>query len=225
MSSTLVLAAAGSRLGALQRGRGAASRELLTRPPGLADVGDVLTCILADPRVDRQVESRGRYYAELVAHVGAPVVPLLEKAAGDLDEADAWLCADVLQELVRAGYAATDPVRDQIRRLGELNGFDTEEVVGAPRGVARRSFVDSSLATAVLLQQATPWNRRTLVNVLSQRRREHDRAVLAAVALSASDDARLAAWEVLARIGDERLLDNAVELLRRHAGDSEIART
>ena len=65
------LAAPGSRLGQLQRGRGAGYLAALAA--GSAAIDDVLRCVVEDPRVDRALESRGRYYGELMAHLDAPV--------------------------------------------------------------------------------------------------------------------------------------------------------
>lgn len=89
------LAEPASRLGQLQRGRGAGFLQALGEPVRAAD--EVLRCILADPRLDPQVESRARYYAELALKLALPIEPILQ--AAERDGAD-FAAVDVLAELV-----------------------------------------------------------------------------------------------------------------------------
>ncbi|MCK5942728.1 MAG: hypothetical protein KAI24_12200 [Planctomycetes bacterium] len=67
---------ADTRLGQLQRGRGAGFVRALA--DGAAARDDVLRCVLEDPRVDRQIEARGRYLGELFAALRLPVAPVAE---------------------------------------------------------------------------------------------------------------------------------------------------
>lgn len=93
-----ILAPATTRLGQLQRGRGAGY--LQAARDGAAAIDDVLRCILTDPRVDPQVESRARYYAELAMQIAVPIAPIV-RAAGH-PETD-FAAIDVLAELAARG--------------------------------------------------------------------------------------------------------------------------
>lgn len=89
-----------TRLGRLQRGRGDGFLQALQEPRPARD--EVLQCILHDPRVDVQVESRSRYYAELAVRLAVPAQPIIERATGDVGD---WLCVDVLAEMAARGDA------------------------------------------------------------------------------------------------------------------------
>ena len=103
------LAAPGSLLGQLQRGLGSAAVRVLG-----GDVADaapmVLGCIAADPRWDRQLDSRRDYYAWLVPVAGVEIDALVELVradeaeAGDVDRGSA-LALDVLLRLAVHGSA------------------------------------------------------------------------------------------------------------------------
>jgi hypothetical protein len=75
MPDPVEIAPPSTRLGLLQRGRGdgflRASRD------GAAAHDDLLQCVLDDPRLDREVEARARYYAELVVATELPLAPVL----------------------------------------------------------------------------------------------------------------------------------------------------
>ncbi len=68
------LEAATTRLGQLQRGRGDGFVAALRAGADAHD--DLLRCLCHDPRVDRQIEARGRYYGELLAALDLPLEPL-----------------------------------------------------------------------------------------------------------------------------------------------------
>lgn len=68
-------APATTRLGQLQRGRGAGCLAALAA--GAAAHDDLLQCLLEDPRRDRELEHRARYYGELLVAVDLPLSPLL----------------------------------------------------------------------------------------------------------------------------------------------------
>jgi hypothetical protein len=107
----VVIESAGTLHGQLQRGLGRAAR----RAAGSTGAGElVFDCIRRDPRWDRQVESRGLYYARLVVDLELPVGPigecLLEPAEGD--EWRGRLALDVLTDLVRLSRReAAGPLR------------------------------------------------------------------------------------------------------------------
>ncbi len=87
-----------TRLGRLQRGHGQGFREALEHPGPARD--ELLQCILRDPRIDAQVESRSRYYAELAVRLGVRGAPVVEFA---LARPDDWLAVDVLAEMAARG--------------------------------------------------------------------------------------------------------------------------
>jgi len=89
-----------TRLGQLQRGRGVGFLAALAAPRAAND--ELLRCVLEDPRVDRQLETRGSYYAELAQWVDIDVAALVRRAG----DGEAWLVVDVLAELVARG----DPI-------------------------------------------------------------------------------------------------------------------
>ncbi|MCA8963424.1 MAG: hypothetical protein KDC48_00980 [Planctomycetes bacterium] len=78
------IAPATTRLGQLQRGRGAGFEAALRAGADAHD--DLIRCIVDDPRVDRQLEERGRYYGELVLALDAPLAPIAQHLTGDQDE-------------------------------------------------------------------------------------------------------------------------------------------
>ena len=110
-----------TRLGQLQRGRGLGFLRALA--DGRAAHEDLLECVLNDPRVDRQVEDRARYYAELLVAIVAPIEPVVDGLRG---AAEGVLAQDVLVEAWQLGHAPT-------RAL--LESFDTDEAI--VEGVAR----------------------------------------------------------------------------------------
>ncbi|MEZ5963932.1 MAG: hypothetical protein R3F56_08825 [Planctomycetota bacterium] len=88
-----------TRLGQLQRGRGAGFLAALAQPAAARD--EVLGCVLEDPRIDAQIEARGAYYAELAHRIDVDVAPMVRRAAA----ADGWLAVDVLVELAARGHS------------------------------------------------------------------------------------------------------------------------
>ena len=87
-----------TRLGQLQRGTGAGFLQALAAPVAAREEG--LQCILRDPRIDPQHESRARYYAELALQLALPIEPLVRAAS--LDAADLAV-VDVLAEMAARG--------------------------------------------------------------------------------------------------------------------------
>lgn len=102
------LADPGTRLGQLQRGRGAGFLAALSA--GEAGVADVLAAAAFDPRWDRQIESRAGHYAALLHALGADPGPLAVRIAEvgartEGDSWDAWLPIEVLARLADRGDA------------------------------------------------------------------------------------------------------------------------
>lgn len=96
-----------TRLGRLQRGRGAGFLDALDQPRAARD--EVVRCVIEDPRVDWQVESRGTYYASLALRIDAPLAPLVEHLEAWEDDPDITttaLCLDVLARAWRRGSEA-----------------------------------------------------------------------------------------------------------------------
>jgi hypothetical protein len=220
------LASADTIEGALQRGRGWAARLLLERPSTLADVRLVVDCVIHDARWDREIESRTRYYAELVARLNVPLEPLAEHVrvvADDpsRDDSDAWLARHVLELLAEQGLARAVafverlPDNDQLALDGPASRFPQ----------LTWAAVDASLPTAELLAAATPRNRTELVAVLEARGDESDRAAMIEAALHGGSATQHAAYQALGRLGDERLVARAIAVFETHAADPERART
>lgn len=117
-----LLSAADTRLGKLQRGRGAGWLAAVADPE--AARADVLACVFADPRWDRQVESRSAYYAGLVVALGAPVAAIEEHlrdlAAAGAAEEEAWLPVGVLGELARRGNPRATRALDDFAKGGQF---------------------------------------------------------------------------------------------------------
>ncbi|MEO6597715.1 MAG: hypothetical protein ABIP94_23465, partial [Planctomycetota bacterium] len=142
-------APAATRLGQLQRGRGAGFLAALTA--GAAAHDDVLHCLLADPRIDRQIESRERYYAELVTALDVPIVPLVAQLSGR----ELALGHAVLAGTWRLGHAATralltDPRSDEALVTGiaqQLYGLRWATLVELPERAAA-VFLREALADA-----------------------------------------------------------------------------
>lgn len=65
-----------TRLGQLQRGRG--DGHLAAQAAAALAHDDLLQCLCTDPRADRQLEHRARYYGELLVAVELPLAPVLD---------------------------------------------------------------------------------------------------------------------------------------------------
>jgi hypothetical protein len=90
----------------LRRGRGGGYREAIR--VGKAATDDVVTCVVNDPRWDRQIESRDDYYARLLVELGGDVSPIVQRLideAPSADESDFWLPIGVLAQMALRGYA------------------------------------------------------------------------------------------------------------------------
>lgn len=103
--------------GSLQRGTRHGYLQALAAP--LATSRELLlACIREDPRWDRQLDSRGSYYAGLFQTFRLDVDLLVEQLRcldADPDEASRWLTIEVLGALSRRGVrSATSALRDYI---------------------------------------------------------------------------------------------------------------
>jgi len=98
------IAPATTRLGQLQRGRGAGYLAALAAGAQAHD--DLLQCVLVDPRRDRELEHRARYYGELLVAVDLPLEPLLAPLRS---APEGVLGHDVLAAAFALGHA---PVRE-----------------------------------------------------------------------------------------------------------------
>ncbi|HEX2294158.1 MAG TPA: HEAT repeat domain-containing protein [Actinomycetota bacterium] len=97
--------------GRLQRGRGAGFRDALD--DRALSVEAVVACVVDDPRLDRQVEDRGLYYARLVAELGIPLAALEEHLFDDAAASRHLLALDTLECLAAYG---NDAARSLLRR-------------------------------------------------------------------------------------------------------------
>lgn len=108
-----------SRLGALQRGRGDGFRAALVG--GSEAAAEVMACVIDDPRLDRQLESRDDYYARLLLALAADLAPIAARLAAladaSLDSPDLWLPLGVCSELAARGHAgARELLADLVAR-------------------------------------------------------------------------------------------------------------
>jgi len=103
---------ADSRLGALQRGRGAGARAVLADLE--AGLEDVLTCVLDDPRIDRQVEARDDYYAALLVAAQVDPGPIAEHIRKFWDPR---MRKAILAHLDAGGSGLDPSVRDALETL------------------------------------------------------------------------------------------------------------
>jgi hypothetical protein len=130
---------AASRVKWLRQGRGNGFRDALR--VGDSAAGDVLGCVLDDPRWDRQVEQRDEYYARLLLALDADIRALEERVLdeGPRDDADFWLPIGVLAEMARRGHARPgNAIATAIRRglrwracLDALDAAGGEPLIGA----------------------------------------------------------------------------------------------
>jgi hypothetical protein len=133
----------------------ATSRELL------------LACIRDDPRWDRQLDSRGSYYANLFQSLRLDVSPLLEllrEREANPEEASRWLILEILGLLSRKGDGGATTI---LRNYLEGSDFWSEaifpllerrpasELSGLDRVVCRRCPDDEELAHHVC--EGEPW--------------------------------------------------------------------
>lgn len=202
------IAPATTRLGQLQRGRGAGFVAAAQVGAGAHD--ELLRCILSDPRVDRQIEARARYYAELAIATRLPLDAIVTELAGDADER-------LGHEVLAAAWRLGEPAARELLRDRASDEFVVAGVTSCLWG--------SRWATLVELppRAATFWLRLELDNADSTRSAVRPKlpTALAEVPLSEllelSRDARVARrdrllGELCAR-GDEGTRDHLVAVV------------
>jgi hypothetical protein len=126
------IAPADTMLGRLQRGRGQGFREALAGDAAAATAA-VVRCVTHDPRWDRQVEERDKYYADLAVALDLDLSPL-EAHLREADREDAGvfhtiLTIDVLALMARRGRTDT---LETLRRY-VASGSQWESAVEAMR--------------------------------------------------------------------------------------------
>ena len=107
----------------------------------------MLRCVLEDPRVDRALESRGRYYGELMAHLDAPVDPVVRALRGSEEE---LLGHEVLAAAAACGHAASRrllddgalPLELRVALAGWLVEWGAASPVELPAPVRERVLAD-----------------------------------------------------------------------------------
>lgn len=245
------IAAADTRLGQLQRGRG--DGFLAAIAAGKAAVDDLLQCVLVDPRIDREIEARARYYAELGAAIELPLEPLIAALAGH-DEP--CLAHAVLAGLWRLGHAATRTFvaagdaevptwTELVRQLWarrwavptqlpkaaaafwiRFDAAEADSVQAARRRVARTAL--ATLSVPQLLELARDPRRARVDRLLGELCARGDEATRNELLAVVTDDlvyarVRLAA-HALGLLGDERLLPLAEDHFAREDVFADPAR-
>ncbi len=162
-----------SRLGALQRGRGDGFRAALIG--GREAAAEVVRCVVADPRWDRQVEARDGYYARLLLALAADLGPISARLAAlaedaPLDSPDLWLPLGVCSELAVRGHAGAIEILASLVASTRLwrPCLDTLELVGGEAligvvvsladAAALVARVPSAELDEVVDEIAAPWN-------------------------------------------------------------------
>lgn len=226
-----------TRLGQLQRGRGAGFLAAMAAPEVARD--EVLLCVCADPRIDTQCEQRARCYAELVSALGVPLDPIVQSLSGP----DWQLGHEVLAALWLRGHPATrDLLASKRVRAAVLKGvasclpmeFGPAIAELPPRLVAIRArreregwyvplsaratpTIDTSLSVSRLFDGARGRSglaKRSIQEELCRRDAESDRATLADHAQQDPDLAvRHMAARALGVLGDTRLLPCALAMM------------
>jgi hypothetical protein len=145
-------------------GRGSAARAAAATP-GADDL--IFECIRADPRWDRQIESRSLYYARLVLDLELPIEPIAAHLADPVDQLDqdewrTWLAIGVLADLVRLSRReAAEPLRryawegwNWYAALDALVGLDDPDLVRGLDEMAVARCDDDDLLGLVLYDAA-----------------------------------------------------------------------
>lgn len=164
----IALAEPDTTLGKLQRGRGAGWLECLELPRDEAN--DLLwQCIVFDPRVDQQVESRSEYYASLALQTGLDVSRLTPDELPNMDSwRDRWLLAQVLMRLDRAGVAGAGTAllaqitpRDDVGEfvLTEVRLASEATIARLPAALVKQRNDENLIGTVTRFHDDFPWER------------------------------------------------------------------
>ncbi|MFT7534824.1 MAG: hypothetical protein ACI85K_000774 [Hyphomicrobiaceae bacterium] len=240
-----------TRLGQLQRGRGAGFRAAIAA--GREAHEDVLHCVTTDPRVDSQGESRERYYAELIVALDIPIAPL----AAHLKGCETQLGHGVLAGAWRLGHKGTrallaDPDSDDMivtcvaqqlwsfgwAKLVELSGraaraflqaaLELANCAESSRRIQASPQLPGEMTIADLLElgrQMHPKQQWAVVEELCRRGTEEDREALEETVRNDTVYSRVQlAAEALATLGDERLLMLAEDYFAREDVFEDSAR-
>jgi hypothetical protein len=244
-------AAPTTRLGQLQRGRGAGFRAAIVAGREAHD--DVLQCVTTDPRVDSQGESRERYYAELIVALDMPIASL----AAHLKGSETQLGHGVLAGTWRLGHQETrallaDPDSDDAivtgiaqqlwnfgwAQLVELDGraakaflraaLELANCAESSRRVQTSPQLPGEMSIADLLELGRQMHSKqqwAVVEELCRRGTQEDREALEKTVRNDTVYARvLLAAEALATLGDERLLSLAEDYFAREDVFEDSAR-
>lgn len=235
------LAAVTTRLGLLQRGRGAGW--LAAGAAGSAAADELLHCVRNDPRYDLFIEERERYYGELLVGLAVPLGPLLRELADQpelqlahgvlaaawclghqdvraflADHGDGPLLSHLVAELYDRRWArAVDLPQAAARewlRLAASEGDSAEAVPGRNRPTRY-----GQLSVQELLDLVRPPSREYGSRVIGELCARGDEATRQILAKVVADDVlyervRVAA-QALGTMGDERVLDLAESLFAR----------
>jgi hypothetical protein len=236
------IAPASTRLGLLQRGRGAGF--VMALRDGTQAHHDLLHCLLHDPRVDRELEARCRYYAELVVALDLPLAPLLaglqstrEPQLGHEVLAALWrlehaqaravvadertdepVLAGIVACLWTTGWASAVQLPQRARALWRRLALQHADcALAAPLPAALPPLVTSSLDELLAAAGAGhAEHHELLLGELCRRDSESTRAHLAAVVRDDLVYERvLLAAQALGQLGDERLLPLAADHFAR----------
>ncbi|MFK7742562.1 MAG: hypothetical protein AB8H80_19785 [Planctomycetota bacterium] len=155
MRSDVVLAAPHTRLGQLQRGRGRGFLDALRAGPAARDdvLQSILECIVRDPRIDAQIESRARYLTELLVALDVPIDPIVQalrrgpdtsSGSGEPSEPQVQLGHEVLacawvagHRATRSWFAAKPDESICAAVAGQVVGGEWARLVELPRGLRK----------------------------------------------------------------------------------------
>ena len=154
----------------LRQGRGNGFREALRA--GRSAAADILSCVVNDPRWDRQVEERERYYGSLLVRLDIDIAPIAERvirAYTIQDESAFWLPVGVLAQMARRAHEPAKAALAEAIRRGRRwrTCLDALEAAGGEpliRDVVRSrelqgliKSVDADALAAAVRMVAAPW--------------------------------------------------------------------
>lgn len=153
-----------SVLGQLQRGRGLGFLRALKEPR--PEARRMLTeCILQDPRMDFQCESRGAYYAVLALNLELPLEPLAIhlQTRGGAHDGPWWevkLTIETLQALTRRGSVTAADILCDYLQWGEDWADSIEDMVSSKDPnvhLKTAKAIETRFPTTEALREALDW--------------------------------------------------------------------
>ena len=153
-----------SVLGQLQRGRGLGFLRALKEPR--PEARRMLTeCILQDPRMDFQCESRGDYYAVLALNLELPLEPLAIhlQTRGRAHDGAWWevtLTIQTLQALTRRGSVTAADILCDYLQWGEDWVYSIKDMVSSKDPdvhLKTAKAIETRFPTAEVLREALDW--------------------------------------------------------------------